>query len=1160
MDYGGRLTPSMNHNSILNLLDSATDYQRMHVALEGGKGPVAAFGVAANAKAHLCASLARTRQVLFVTATDIAATQLAESARLFGARSELFLPRETPLVYVHAASGENRSARISALSALLDGEPCVTAASAASLMQALSPKGAFAASQISLSVGDTQEPRSLIERLVSSGYERVEMVEGRGQCAARGDLVDVFAPGEEHPVRIEFFGDEIDQMRTFDAVSQRSVEQIQRVVIRPALETPQPKELTQKALGRIAGRAGLSDQEDAWSEGVASVGGDVLLPLLYKKTDTLLDYLSDSAILIVDEALLIDEALRTEQLRFAETVKAMLERDEGVAEQGALERSANETLERLHTSRTLLLYALSRTHPQFSPREIVNLESRGAPQFMGAFDEIAREIKRLNQQGEKTVIFAGEQTQELIDNLADYDAAATAMGELPAELPAGRTLILPGQLARGFSYPQMKLNIFTEYEITGRTERAVKKSRAKKHLSFSELSVGDYIVHEAHGVGRFVKVEPLTVQGNTRDYLLIEYRGGDRLYIPTDQLDRVQKYVGGGEEETGPQLSKLGGAEWTNRVNKARSAAKKLAVDLAALYAERAGVTGFAFSKDTAWQRTFEERFPFELTPDQKQSMQEIKADMEQLRPMDRLLCGDVGYGKTEIALRAVFKALQDGKQAAILVPTTILAQQHYNTMCSRFADFPVRTACLSRFQTAKEREAIKDALATGQIDCVVGTHALLAKNVKYKSLGLLVIDEEHRFGVNHKEQIKAMKKTVDVLTLTATPIPRTLNLSMTGIRDISVIETPPEARYPVQTYVMEHSDALVKDALSRELARKGQAYVVSNRVISMEQTLRKLESLVPEARVTIAHGQMGETQLENAMIDFLEQRYDILLCSTIIESGLDIGNANTLIVLEADKMGLAQLYQLRGRVGRSNRIGYAYFTVQTGRVMNEKAAKRLMAIREFTQFGAGFQLAMRDLEIRGAGSLLGAEQHGHITDVGYEFYVKLIRRAVDEQQGRAIEPVTEVNVDIPIDAHIPHDYVPSELLRLKAYRRIAEIDSAESLMDATEEFIDRYGEPPESVTNLMRIAEVKAYAARAFIESVTVRDGEAKLRFGEHARFDGGKLIAAVAGFAGARLIASDPPAIEIRQKNADAAAITGKLPQFLYTIVRCVDADTGI
>ncbi|MEA4940452.1 MAG: transcription-repair coupling factor [Christensenella sp.] len=1154
------MTPSMNHNSILHLLDSATDYRRMKDALEGGTGPVEAFGVAANAKAHLLASLSEKRQVLFVTATDTTATQICEGARLFGVSAELFLPRETPLTYVHAESGEQRGERISALCTLLTGEPCVVCASAAALLQALAPKGAFAASLLTLQVGDTVEPRGLIERLVSAGYERVEMVEGRGQIAARGDLVDVYAPGEEYPVRIEFFGDEIDQMRFFDPVTQRGVEQITGTQIRPALETPQPKELTSKALKLIEGRAGLSDAEEAWSAGVSSVGGDVLLPLLYKKTDTLLDYLAPDAILVVDEAILIDEALRTEQMRFAETVQAMLERGEGLPQQGTLERSANETLERLHTERTALFYALSRTHPQFSPREIVSLESRGAPQFMGAFDEIAREISRLNSAGEKTVIYAGEQTKELLSHLDEYGAKATAVAELPKELPAGKTLIVPGQLSRGFSYPTIKTNIFTEFEVTGRTERSIKRSRAKKHLLFSELSVGDYIVHEAHGVGRFVKVEALTVQGNTKDYLLIEYRGGDRLYIPTDQLDRVQKYVGGGDEDMAPPLSKLGGAEWTNRVNKAKSAAKKLAVDLAALYAERASAVGFAFSKDTAWQRTFEERFPYELTPDQKQSIEEIKADMEQVRPMDRLLCGDVGYGKTEVALRAVFKCLQDGKQAAILVPTTILAQQHYNTMCSRFADFPVKTACLSRFQTAKERTEIKKQLAEGTLDAVVGTHALLAKDVRFKALGLLIIDEEHRFGVNHKEQIKAIKKTVDVLTLTATPIPRTLNMSMTGIRDISVIETPPEARYPVQTYVLEYTDALLKDALTREIARKGQAYVVSNRVQNMENTARHLEALVPEARITIAHGQMGETQLEQAMLDFLEYRSDILLCSTIIESGLDIPNANTLAVLDADKMGLAQLYQLRGRVGRSSRIGYAYFTVQTGRVMNEKAAKRLMAIREFTQFGAGFQLAMRDLEIRGAGSLLGAEQHGHITDVGYEYYVKLIRRAVDEQQGRPLEPVTETTVDIPIDAHIPHDYVPSEIMRLKAYRRIAEIDGAESLMDVTEEFIDRYGEPPESVTNLMRISEVKAYASRAFLESVTVRDGEAKLKFSDNARLDGGKLIAAISSYEGARLLAGDPPAIEIRRKNADAAAITAKLPQFLYTIVRCVDTDAGI
>ena len=1145
---------------ILDLLDTATDFRRLRTALEGGKGPVAAFGVAGNAKAHLVAALARGRQVLFVTATDTAAAQVTEGARLFGAHAELFLPRETPLVYVQAASGENRGARIAALSALSGGKRCVVAASAAALMQVLAPKQAFTESQITLSVGEAVDPRALVSRLAVAGYERVELVEGSGQFAARGDLVDVYAPGDEYPVRIEFFGDEIDQMRRFDPLTQRGVEQTAGVTLCPALETPQPPERIKRAFMRIAGKVGLFEQEQAWAEGLPSVGADVLLPLLYERCETVLDYLLPDALIVLDEALLVDEALRTEQLRFAGGVASMLERGEGTPEQGALERSANETLNALDTNRTLLLYAFSRTHPQFPAREVVSLESRNAPQYLGSMDELSRDITRASDAGETTLLYAGEQADTVAAGLSEYGARADIAAALPGGTLSGRTLILRLPMTRGFSYPMLRLNVLTEYELFGRTERAHRRARGKKQLVFSELAVGDYIVHEAHGVGRFVKVEALCVQGSTRDYLLIEYRGGDRLYIPTDQLNRVQKYVGGGEEEAAPQLSKLGGADWANRVERAKSAAKKLAIDLAALYAERLNAKGFAFSKDAAWQRTFEERFPYELTPDQQQCVEEIKADMERVRPMDRLLCGDVGYGKTEVALRACFKCVQDGKQAALLVPTTILAQQHYNTMCARFADFPLKVACLSRFQSPKERAEIKKALAEGKIDVVVGTHALLAKDVRFAALGLLIIDEEHRFGVNHKEQIKAIKKTVDVLTLTATPIPRTLNLSMTGIRDISVIETPPEARYPVQTYVLEYTDALLIDAISRELARGGQVYLVYNRVQTMDAMAERVERLMPEARLTIAHGQLDEARLESAMLEFLEHRSDVLLCSTIIESGLDMPNVNTLLVLDADRMGLAQLYQLRGRVGRSNRIGYAYFTVPRGRVVNEKAAKRLMAIREFTQFGAGFQLAMRDLEIRGAGTLLGAEQHGHISDVGYEYYVKLVRRAVDEQQGRKIEPAVETNMDVPLDAHIPHSYVPSELLRLKAYRRITDIDGAETLIDVTEELIDRYGEPPESVVNLMRISLIKAYASRAFLESVTVRDGEAKLRFAPCARIDGGKLVAAVMDMEGARLIASEQPAIEIRRKNASAAAIAEKLPQFVHTIVHCVDADGGI
>ncbi len=1138
-------------------MDTATDIQRCEEALRGGKGPVAIFGVAAAAKPYLTAALMKDRQVLFVTASDLAAERFYEDVKALCPRAELFLPRDTPLVFVHASSGAQRERRISALAALASGESCVVTASASALLQALAPKEAFLGSMPHISVGDALSPRALIETLSIAGYERVDMVEGRGQMSARGDLVDVYAPRAPWALRIEFFGDEIDQMRYFDPVTQRSVEQLPEITLCPALETPQPKEKTSRALQKIVGKVGLMEQERAWSEGTSSFGGDVLLPLLYRKTETLMHYLAPDALIVADEPLLIDEALRTEQLRFAESVQAMLARGEGVPEQGALECGANEALDLLNTGRTMLFYALSRTHPQFAPKEIATAESRAAQPYTGLTDELFADLKRANELGETTLIAAGERAESLSDELSEGGVSARLYGEAAAnaERFGAGTYVLPISLGRGVSFPQIKLNILTEQELVGKADRSVKHTRKKAHLAFSELAVGDYIVHESHGVGRFVRVEALTVQGNTKDYLLIEYKGGDRLYIPTDQLDRIQKYVGGGEDEVAPALSKLGGTDWANRVARAKSAAKKLAVDLSALYAERIGMKGFAFSKDTAWQRTFEERFPYELTPDQRQSLTEIKADMEAPRPMDRLLCGDVGYGKTEVALRACFKAVQDGKQVALLVPTTILAQQHYATMCARFADFPIRAACLSRFRSPNERAEIKKKLASGEIDVVVGTHALLAKDVRFLRLGLLIVDEEHRFGVNHKEQIKAIKHTVDVLTLTATPIPRTLNMSMTGVRDISVIETPPEERFPVQTYVLEETDALLRDAISKELARKGQVFLVDNRVQMMENTARRIEKLVPEAQITIAHGQMDERALERAMLAFLERETNVLLCSTIIESGLDMPNVNTLIVLNADRMGLAQLYQLRGRVGRGSRIGYAYFTVHAGRELTDKAQKRLMAIREFTQFGAGFQLAMRDLEIRGAGSLLGAEQHGHISDVGYEYYTKLIRRAVDEQRGNKAPPEIDVTTDIPIDAHIPHGYVPSELLRLKAYRRIAEIDSEEAFLDATEEFIDRYGDLPDCVVNLMRISLIKANAARAYIESVTIRDGEAKLKFASDAQIDGGKLLMLMQQSEGAHLEATSPPQITLRLQARNAEQMTEKMPQFVHRIVGCVD-----
>ena len=1146
---------------ILTVLRDAPEFRRMEDALSRSCGPVAAFGLQESHKAHVAAVLSLSHTVLLVSATDTGAARLWDSVRGYLPDASLFLPRETPLVHVMNASSERAGSRASALSSLLFRENRLVICSMGALLQRLAPRDVYVSQCVRLKTGDETSPRALVQRLAAAGYERVELVEGRGQVASRGDLVDVYPPDARYPIRVEFWGDTIDQMRDFDPITQRSVEQRTEALLPPAYETPQTEQAIARALRHATDKIGFETQVELWRQGLPAAGADAMLPLLYPKLDTLLDYLPESAVLVLDEPARLEEAAKTAEMTFAESVTAMLERGEGDAAQGKLQLGAEETLSLLNTPRTAACYALTRPHHAFPPKEIVQFLARPAPQYMGDTEELLRDVRLWKQTGEAAVLFAGEHAKPLFEQLAAAGAEVAFSETLTRPPVRGEVLVTGDALLTGFAYPELHLTVLGASELFGKRSAVKKVQKKRNTLSFSELSVGDYVVHEAHGIGRFVGVESLTVDGSTRDYLLLEYRGGDRLYIPTDQMDRVQKYVGGGDEDTVPHLSKLGGSEWQGRVNRAKASAKKLAVDLAELYAARASVRGFAFSKDTPWQTQLEERFPYQETPDQLESIREIKADMERPHPMDRLLCGDVGYGKTEVALRAAFKAVQDSKQVAFLVPTTILAEQHYNTLAARFSDFPVRTACLSRFQSAEQRKQVKKKLAAGEIDIVVGTHALLAKDVRFKDLGLLIIDEEHRFGVNHKEQIKALRQEIDVLTLTATPIPRTLNLSMSGIRDISVIETPPDARYPVQTFVLEYTDGLVTDAVTRELSRGGQVYIVNNRVRSIEQYAEHLRELLPEATVLVAHGQMPEKQLEQAMMDFMEHKADVLLCSTIIESGLDIPNANTLLVLEADRMGLAQLYQLKGRVGRSTRLGYAYFTVQRGRAMNEKAHKRLMAIREFTQFGAGFQLAMRDLEIRGAGSLLGAEQHGHIADIGYEYYLKIVQAAVREARGEETPlPETDVTLDIPMSAHIPGGFIPNEVQRLSAYRRIADAEGEDAQLLLREELEDRYGELPEEVENLFLLAKIKQLAKRAYIGLVTVRDGEAKLSFLPDAPLDGGKLLGAVSNFLGAQLLASEPPAVRIRQKNVDAAALARKLPQFIYTIVHCVDAPERI
>jgi transcription-repair coupling factor (superfamily II helicase) len=878
-----------------------------------------------------------------------------------------------------------------------------------------------------------------------------------------------------------------------------------------------------------------------------------LTALFYPEPYTILSYLPKNAAILIEEPPRVFESAQAEFAAFTENAAALFEKGEAQGAEAELYISPTELLAGLETARTAMMFALTRSFTLIKPKTLFRFEARPAAKYMTGTEALFSDIVSWKRSGYTVAVYAGAHAERVCSQLTDMGLSPALTEKLSRDLVRGEFIIVGESLPFGFEYPEIKLALVTEAELYGSVKRKAGKASKRPQLVFSELSVGDMVVHETHGIGRFVGVEALTVGDNTRDYLLLQYSGGDKLYIPTDQLDRVQKYIGGGDEE--PKLSKLGGTEWQRAVSRTREGVKELAMDLVRLYSERQRFKGHSFSKDTPWQRQMEENFIYEETPDQLTSIEEIKKDMESGKIMDRLLCGDVGYGKTEVALRAAFKAVMDSKQVAFLVPTTILAQQHYSTLSSRFAGFPVTVELLSRFKSPKEQSEIVKRIASGRVDVVVGTHTLLSSKVKFKDLGLLIVDEEQRFGVGHKEQIKDMKRTVDVLTLSATPIPRTLHMSMIGIRDMSVIETPPEQRYPVQTYVLEYSEAVVREAVLKEIGRGGQVYIVYNRVRSMEGFAAKIGELVPEARIAFAHGQMSERILEKTMLDFMDGMYDVLICSTIIESGMDIPNVNTIVVHDADHMGLSQLYQLRGRVGRSTRLGYAYLTFRRDKVLTEVAEKRLTAIREFTQFGSGFKIAMKDLEIRGAGNLLGPEQHGHMAEVGYDFYCKLMSEAVREAKGEPERPVVDCSVDIPVDAHIPHSYIRGENLRLEMYKRIASISSGEDLLDVQEELLDRYGDIPKSVQNLMDVALCKAYAEAAYITQLTLRDGDMRFTFHPKAKLDGVKLFELCSGTKGAHLVSGENTVLTVKREKEDVLSLFLGLPQFVYTLTHCVE-----
>ena len=921
---------------------------------------------------------------------------------------------------VIAQSRETQRKRLEVMQSLVGSGLNAVVTTLEALSKALLPPDIFGAAAFTLKTGQRIRIEALLERLVAIGYKRVDIVADQGQFTLRGGILDIYTSTGDQPYRLELYDDEIDSIRRFSIENQRSIQKTDEILIPPAVEfflTGQEKEtaLEQiekegrqliKAIGMKGNREGyeylsarITEILENIREGQYFPGYEQYLPYFYPRKHSLLDYIRGDFILYMDEPNRQRESFLLSERETQETYKILLEKGRVLPGQLNNYFTWEEIWQRMAHTKKVYFSLLPKKPAGLDAVDLLGITAKTPGFFMGKTRLLVDELKEWRRQKFGVVILVNsrERGERLKQGLWDLGVEAVLAGP-HFKLQPEQVYIDSGYLSTGFEFTTWKLVVLTEHELFFQPKKRQPRrifQEGKRVTVLEDLKTGDYVVHINHGIGKYQGIEKLTVGEAERDYLVIRYAGEDKLYVPTDQAGLLQKYVG--QEGQAPKLSKLGGNEWNRIKSRVRTAVKDLAEDLLALYAARQSLPGYVFSADSPWQMDFEEAFPFEETPDQLRAISEVKTDMEKPRPMDRLLCGDVGYGKTEVAIRAAFKAVTDGKQAAVLVPTTVLAQQHFNTFRERFEGFAVNVAVLSRFRTPREQKAILRDIKSGKTDIVIGTHRLLSNDVKFKDLGLLIVDEEQRFGVVHKEKLKKLRKTVDVLTLTATPIPRTLHMSLVGVRDMSIIETPPEDRYPVQTYVVEYSPQLVREAIRRELARGGQVYYVHNRVENIEKVAAQVQEMVPEAQVGVGHGKMPEELLEKVMLDFIEGKIDVLVCTTIIESGLDITNVNTLIVDEADKLGLSQLYQLRGRVGRSNRIAYAYLTYNKDKVLSEVAEKRLNAIREFTELGSGFKIAMRDLEIRGAGNLLGAEQHGHVAAVGFDLYCRMLEEAVRE-------------------------------------------------------------------------------------------------------------------------------------------------------------------
>ena len=1123
---------------LLNILEQVPEFDQLLVNLENGRSPAAVSGLSPVHRAHFAAGLGMKtgRPVVFVCADEAEATRLGEDYTAFtGVFPVMLTAREFLFHDGTTASRQWEHQRLSAFHRMAQEEtPLIIATIEGLLQRTLSPE-ALADHVITVENSGSYDLNQLADGLAALGYSRCEQVEGVGQFALRGGILDVYSPAQDHPVRIEFWDTEVDSMGLFDVSSQRRVAQIDKAVFLPVSEI-------------------LPMQKDGqWVR-----LNDRLLPTRYSNITTAAHHLPPDAVVCFSESGRVAERAKNWLWQLGEDVKTLIESGAIEGKKAIFAMDMGDLMAYLSDFALCFLDSFATSSTPLPPKTILTVQARQLSSFGISLETALADLTHYQNTGTGAIVLVGSEQRALnLQSMLREHKVRSAVDFQLHELPkSGGITICVGGLSAGFDYAGCPWAVLTE----GKSETR-KKGKRLKHAadrrkvdSFTDLSPGDLIVHEHHGIGRFVGMVKMQVDGAQKDYIKLAYAGTDTLYLPATQLDSISKYIGGGEDPETKKLSKLGGVEWERAKSRTKAAVKDLAKGLIQLYAERQRQPGYAFSPDSPWQKEFEDEFPYDETEDQLRSIAEIKRDMERARPMDRLLCGDVGYGKTEVALRAIMKCVLDGKQAAILVPTTVLARQHYLTAKSRFAKYPVEIDVVSRFRTPAQMKKALAGVADGSVDILIGTHRLLQKDVHFKDLGLLVVDEEQRFGVTHKERLKEISKQVDVLTLSATPIPRTLNMALSGIRDMSAIEEPPAARQPVQTYVMEHDWSVLADAMRRELERGGQVYYLHNRVDTITRTAARIKEMLGEnVEVAVGHGKMTQEELSDVMTRMSDGDVDVLVCTTIIETGIDIANANTLIIEDADKMGLAQLHQIRGRVGRSPRRAYAYMTYRTGKVLTDIAAKRLGAIREYAEFGSGFKIAMRDLEIRGAGNLLGPEQSGFLMSVGYDLYLKLLEDAVLEEKGEKPVRQMECTADLNVAAAIPDRYVPMPEQRMDLYRRIARIRTPEDADDMTDELIDRFGDPPRPVNNLISIALLRGQASSCGIVDISQKNGGVILTLTEVDL----EIISALAGNLSGRLLFSpgDKPTLTIRLKKGEdplrladqvvsqyAAALAGK------------------